>query len=112
MIKLQKIGAYAFLLGILISIIFGLISSLTNASWVQIVLIVLGLVVGLLNIEDRNISLFLIATIAFIATSTSLNSLPIIGSIFRNVLVNMIHFIAPAALIVSIVAIIRVANNK
>jgi len=109
--NLQKIGAYAFLLGILASIIFGLIYN-SSVTWVTTVLIILGLVVGLLNIEDRNISLFLIGSIAFIATSTSINALPVIGDLLRGILSNLVHFVGPAALIVSIVAIIRVANTK
>jgi hypothetical protein len=109
--NLQKIGAYAFLLGILISIIFGLLYT-SSVKWVTTILIILGIIVGLLNIEDRNISLFLIATISLIATSTSLNALPVIGEIVRNILFNLVHFVAPAALIVSIVAIIRVSNSR
>ncbi len=110
--NLQRIGTYAFLVGILIAIIFGLIPSISAAAWLSTVLIILGLIVGLLNIADRNISLFLIAAIAFIATSTSLNALPVIGDILRGILVNLVQFVAPSALIVSIVAIIRVSNSK
>ncbi|MDD4049796.1 MAG: hypothetical protein PHX47_02190 [Candidatus ainarchaeum sp.] len=110
--KLEKIGAFAFLGGILISIIFGLIYNINHPVWLSTVLIILGLVVGLLNIEDKNISLFLIASITFIATSNSINAIPVIGDVLRGVLVNLVYFVAPAALVVSIVAIIRVSNSK
>jgi hypothetical protein len=110
--KLEKIGAFAFLGGILLSIIFGLIYKMAHPVWLSTVLIILGLIVGLLNIEDKNISLFLIASITFIATSNSINAVPLIGDILRGILVNMVYFVAPAALIVSIVAIIRVSNSK
>jgi len=109
---LQKIGTYAFLAGILISIIFGLIPSVNSESWVAITLIILGLIVGLLNIEDRNISLFLISSIAFVVTSTSLSALPVIGNILNGILTDFVQFVTPAALVVSIVAIIRVSNSK
>jgi len=110
--KLEKIGAYAFLVGILISVIFGLIYQMAHPVWLSTVLIILGLIVGLLNIEDKNISLFLIASITFIATSNSINAIPVIGDVLRGILVNLVYFVAPAALIVSIVAIIRVSNSK
>ena len=110
--KLEKIGAYAFLGGILLSIIFGLIYGITHPAWLATVLIILGLLVGLLNIEDKNISLFLIASITFIATSNSISAIPVVGDIMRGILVNLVYFVAPAALIVSIVAIIRVSNSK
>lgn len=109
---LQKIGAFAFLGGILLSVIFGLIYGMSHPVWLSTVLIILGLVIGLLNIEDRNISLFLIASITFIATSNSINAIPVVGDVLRGILVNLVYFVAPAALIVSIVAIIRVSNSK
>ena len=110
--KLEKIGAYAFLGGILLSIIFGFIYSINHPIWLSTVLIILGLIVGLLNIDDKNISLFLIASITFIATSNSINAIPVIGDVLRGVLINLVYFVAPAALVVSIVAIIRVSNSK
>ena len=110
--NIQKIGAYAFLLGILISIVVGIIPSISQSTWISTVLIILGLVVGLLNIADKNVNLFLLATITFIATSTSINSLPVLGDVFRDIFRNLIHFVSPAALVVSIVAIIRVSNSK
>lgn len=110
--KLEKIGAFAFLGGILLSIIFGFIYSLKHPVWLSTCLIILGLVIGLLNIEDRNISLFLIASITFIATYNSISFLPLVGDILKAIMINLVYFVAPAALIVSIVAIIRVANSK
>ncbi len=111
--SLQKIGGYAFLLGILIAIIFALIPGLDGTSWVPFVLLILGIIVGLLNIEDKDIGLFLIAAIVLIATSaTPLNTLPIVGPMLSRIVLNFVTFVSPAALIVSIVAIIKVANTK
>ncbi|HRT02701.1 MAG TPA: hypothetical protein P5513_02030 [Candidatus Diapherotrites archaeon] len=110
--NLQKIGAFAFLVGVLMSIIFGLIPGISELQWIYILLIILGIVVGILNISDKNLSLFLLAVLTFIATSTSLNMLPIIGTVIRNINTNLLHFLCPAALVVSVIAIIRVANAK
>ncbi|MEI8364436.1 MAG: hypothetical protein WCF78_03185 [archaeon] len=110
--QLQKLGAFSFLAGILIAIIFGIIPSLTNLTWVAIVLMILGVLVGLLNVDDKNISLFLLAAISLVAMSTSLNAMPVIGGMLRSIIVNLVQFIGPAALIVSIVAIVRVSNSK
>ncbi len=110
---IQRIGAYAFLLGLLLSVIFALIPSINAANWVPIVLLVLGIIIGLLNIEDKNISLFLLASIVLIATSaTPLHTLPLVGSFLQKLILNFVNFVMPAALIVSIVAIIRIANSK
>ncbi len=111
--SIQKIGGFAFLLGILISIAFALIPGLDATNWVPFVLLILGIIVGLLNIEDKDIQLFLIASIVLIATSaTPLNTLPVVGSILNRLIINFVTFVSPAALIVSIVAIIKVANTK
>lgn len=110
---IQKIGVYTFLLGLLLSIIFALIPSVTGTSWAAVVLLVLGFVVGLLNIEDKDITPFLLASIVLIATSaTPLHTLPIIGNLLEKVVLNFANFVSPAALIVSIVAIIRIINSK
>jgi hypothetical protein len=109
--NVQRIGGISFLIGILIAIIFGVIPSLRNLTWAAVVLMILGVIIGLLNISDRNISLFLIASIAFIAMSTSLNALPVIGQMLSAILTNMVHLVGPAALVVSVVAIVRVANS-
>jgi len=110
--QLQKFGAFSFLLGILIAIIFGIIPTLRNVTWVVVVLMILGILVGLLNVEDRNISLFLLAAISLVAMSTSLNAMPIIGDMLRAIMNNLVQFVGPAALVVAIVAIIRVSNSK
>ena len=110
--ELQKFGTFSFLAGILIAIIFGIIPSLTNLAWVAIVLMILGVLVGLLNVEDKNISLFLLAAISLVAMSTSLNAMPIIGDMIRSIIINLVQFVGPAALIVSIVAIVRVSNSQ
>jgi len=110
--QLQKFGAFSFLAGILIAIIFGIIPSLRNLTWVAVVLMILGILVGLLNIEDKNISLFLLAAISLVAMSTSLNAMPVIGDLLRAIIINLVQFVGPAALVVSIVAIVRVSNSN
>jgi len=110
--QLQKLGTLSFLLGILIAIVFGIIPGFRNVTWVVVVLMILGILVGLLNVEDRNISLFLLAAISLVAMSTSLNAMPIIGGMLRSIMNNLVQFVGPAALVVAIVAIIRVSNSK
>ncbi|MBT4597225.1 MAG: hypothetical protein HOC95_04580, partial [Candidatus Diapherotrites archaeon] len=70
----QKIGSYAFLLGVIIALIAGIVAAADaimgsamlagSAGWIALVLVILGLIVGFLNIKDKHITDFLIATIA------------------------------------------------
>ncbi|MDD3244591.1 MAG: hypothetical protein PHU47_00385 [Candidatus ainarchaeum sp.] len=110
---IQRLGAYAFLIGILFSIVFAIFPSLTGVTWVTLILLLLGILIGLLNIEDKDIIPFLLAAIVLIATSaTPLGTLPLVGAFLHRVVVNFVSFVSPAALIVSIVAILRIANSK
>jgi hypothetical protein len=61
---LSKIGFWAFIIGLILAIVGGLVAH-DNAA-VVVILIVLGLVVGLLNVTGKEIMLFLVATVALI----------------------------------------------
>ena len=50
---IRKIGGWAFLIGIIIAIIAGIIGPIDKT--VTIVLVVLGLIVGLLNITEKEV---------------------------------------------------------
>ena len=65
----QTIGSWAFILGVLIAIIAGLAAAMVveYAAMITLVLIILGLIVGFLNINDKETQPFLVATIALMA---------------------------------------------
>ena len=80
-----------------------------TGSWAYFVLAVLGLIVGLLNITDREVVRFLVAAIAFMVTFQSLggiaDAMPLAGAFLVSFfgLVNV--FIAPAAAVVALSAL-------
>jgi hypothetical protein len=109
--KLSRIGAVAFLTGLLFCIILALIPIHTIT--VTIILLVLGLIVGFLNIKDKDTNQFLLASIVLIATSaTPVGDLPVIGAFLQRTIFNFASFVGPAALVVSIYVIIKIANFK
>ncbi len=74
--KAQNIGEYAFLGGILVAIIIGIFASML-IEFIPILLALLaimGLLVGLLNITEKELPNFLIASIALLAIPTALTS--------------------------------------
>ena len=106
------IGHYAFLAGLIIAIIVGLIPALRGdlSIWIMMAL---GLIVGLLNITAEEVNSFLIAAVALIiASSASALSLSVIWTGLTSILGNVIIFIAPAAIIVSIKSIIALAKER
>jgi hypothetical protein len=114
--EFDRLGEWVFILGVVIAIISGLAyqaMDATSASYITVVLVILGLIVGVLNIKDKEIFNFLIATIAIVAVgAANLNQIPIIGSYLGYMVLNIAAFVAPAALVVALKAIYGLASNK
>lgn len=119
----SKYGEWAFLLGVVIALIVGLFSSQLepNTGVVFGVLALLGLVVGLLNITEKEINSFLIASIALLASSSALASLtelftrlsiPQMGVWISGFVGALGVFVAPAAVIVALKGIYALASKK
>ena len=123
----QKIGVYAFLLGIIIAIIVGLLATYaatslgaTTLGVTTTIVVVLGLIVGFLNISEKQITPFLIAVIALavsgIAAGTASlgfinNAIPTLGTLVTNVVGNITIFVVPAGIVVALKAIWDMASQ-
>ncbi|MEM4248433.1 MAG: hypothetical protein QXH80_04120 [Candidatus Nanoarchaeia archaeon] len=108
---LHRIGHYSFIAGILIAIIVGLVPQLRGdvAIWIMVVL---GIVVGLLNITAKETVGFLVASVALvIGASASALSLAVIWVGLTTILGNIIIFVAPAAIVVAIRTVIALAEK-
>jgi hypothetical protein len=100
-----KVGFWAFIIGLVLALVGGLIAP-HNAT-VVVILVVLGLIVGILNITGRETMLFLVATIALIVASGAFAPLSIgsIGAKLDDMVRLIATFMAPAAVVASIKAI-------
>ena len=121
----QKVGSYAFLLGVLIAVIFGIVAvvaaDLVNgmAGIVTLVLVVLGLIVGFLNIHDKHISDFLIAAIAIAMIGGTAGGLialdsvlPGLGAILVNIVLGIQALVVAAALVVGLKKIFSLSKEQ
>ena len=84
--------------------------------YVLLVLVVLGLIVGFLNIKDKQVVNFLIAAIALMAVGTanliSINmAIPMLGTLIQSIVQNIAAFVAPAALVVALKEVYNIANK-
>ena len=75
----EKVGRYAFFLGLIISVIFGLAATagaLTGAwpAWIVALLVVLGIVVGLVNVTAKETHSFLLGTVALLLVGLGLSA--------------------------------------
>lgn len=105
----QKVGSWAFLLGVIIAVLAGIAAAAAvgypGVEYVPLALVILGLVVGFLNIADKEVQKFLITGIALIAVGipgTGLMEIPYIGIYLSKILVLVSVFAAPAVLVVSL----------
>ena len=108
----NAIGAWAFLIGVILAVVLGLFqSSLGGAIWIPIVLVLIGLIVGLLNVGVGDTNAFLIASLALVIVafmgSSVLSVIPQIAAILSALMV----LIVPAAVIVALRAIFVIARD-
>ncbi len=114
--KQSSVGNWAFLLGVLIAIIVGIFGNVF--SWVGLVLLVLGLIVGFMNIKTREVTGFLIASIALLAVSSAAGLteidmlLPSIGTYVASIVSALVAFVAPAALVIALKEIYMIAARE
>ncbi|MFH1222555.1 MAG: hypothetical protein V1492_05735 [Candidatus Micrarchaeota archaeon] len=124
-----KYGEWAFLLGVLLALIVGLFSTYLPGMasvYILAVMVLLGFVVGFLNVSEKETMAFLIATIALLSVISSWGPVAAVittvatqvglgtyGALLvaklANVLAMLASFVAPAALIVALKQIYELA---
>ena len=102
---LPLIGFWAFIVGLAIAVIAGVVAPQNDI--VILVLIVLGLVIGFLNITAKEMMLFLVAVIALVAVGNVFSPLTAanIGKYLGNMLGYIATLMAPAAVVCAIKAL-------
>jgi len=106
----SKIGRWAFIIALILAILAGLIPSLGVNPAVAWVLVILGLIVGFLNVTDKETTAFLVATIALLLSAGTLG--PLLGNaMVKDVLANIVKVAGPAAFIVAIKALYAAAQD-
>jgi len=106
--KRETIGKWAFIIGLVIAILAGL---LFQPGWALWVLAILGVIVGLLNITAEETRSFLLASIALTLSATALNTLPVIGTAFSYVLPFVVAFVAGGMIVVALIDLFRTARK-
>ena len=112
--KHNLLGAWAFLIGVVLAIVIGVFNAqLGNdtATFINVLLVIIGILVGLLNVGSKDITTFLFAGIALVIVSnmgqSSLNVIPVVGDVFSALLTIFV----PATVIVALKAVFSVARD-
>jgi hypothetical protein len=110
-----KIGVWSYIAGLLIALLVSIFSAGKLEPWSVGTLAILGIIVGLVNIAESEVTRFLLATIAFIIAAGALSEifaqLGIPFSSLQTFMDAIIVFTAPGALLVSFKALYEVAKD-
>lgn len=108
------IGSWAFLIGVLLAIAMGLYSGLSGkvvGSGFTIILVVIGLLVGLLNVTGKESMPFLLSGLVLIISTTF--GVGVVKDIVAlpDILLAMLTIFIPATIIVAIKNVFSIAKN-
>lgn len=99
-------GKYAFLIGLILAVLAGIVPLGAYSSVVVSIIVILGLLVGLINISAKETMPFLIASVVLVLVagfgSAALANVAYVGLYLRNILGMLMTLIVPAAIIVSL----------
>ena len=111
----NMIGSWAFTIGVVVALLLGFLSSMFSAGaqqWLGIALVVIGIVVGLLNISGSETHQFLITAAILVFVSGS--GAGVLGSVWMPLASAfqylMILFI-PAAIVVAVKSVFALARD-
>ena len=120
--KTEKAGEYLALISIIIAVLAGLAAPVVvpaTQGYIAALLVVLGIIVGLTTITEKEVTAFLIATIVFIVVAsaggafTSIDAVAApVGAVLNAIVANIGTFAMPAAIIVGFKAIYSLATRK
>lgn len=112
-VKLKLVGKWTFLAGLLIAVLASFLTGYETT--VALVLFFLGLVVGFLNISEKDSSKFLIGNIALltggIASMSAISMLGLVSAYLVAILGSFVAFVSAAALVVAIKVIFETGKD-
>ena len=107
----KKIGNYSFIVGVIIAVVLGLAAPRLGetADWLWSLLVVLGLVVGFLNVSGKETKEFLWVTVALVVVAFagsaqigSWSNVQLIGAYLKGIFDSILAFVVPASVVVAL----------
>ena len=103
------IGGWAFIIGVIVAVLIGLFGAL-NPLWVGI-LVVLGLIIGFLNVTSAESTDFLLAAVALVIVAAFGRDVMSSIAILTNVLEAIMTLVVPTTVIVALKSIYSLARS-
>jgi len=111
---MEALGKWAFIIGLIIAAVAAFIPGYTGI--ILLILFILGLVIGFINIHEKNVMKFLVAIVTLlvlgVASINALDVLQIVNVYLKLILGNFIAFVSAAGLVVAIKAIVETSKSK
>jgi hypothetical protein len=103
----ETIGRVAFIVGLVISVLAGFV---TLDATLYAGLVVLGFIVGFLNVTGEEVQRFLLGTVALMLVASSLNT--VLGEVIGGIISAFTAFVAGAALLVALKEIYTITKSQ
>lgn len=105
------IGKAALLIGLILAVVAGVIQETYEIPYTILILVVLGLIVGFINIAEKNVATLLLAIVALtVVGNATLNVIPAINTYLIAILTNFLAFVGAAGFVVALKAILQVSK--
>jgi hypothetical protein len=103
---LVLVGKYAFLIGLILAVLGGIVPLGTYSSVVVSLIVIIGFIVGFVNIKAKETIPFLIASVVLVLVAgygvAVLANVAYVGGYLRNILGMLMTLVVPAAIIVAL----------
>ncbi len=112
---MQKFGRWAWIIGICLAVVLGIVTTAAQSQVIQAILVILGIVVGIINVTGSESKDFLFAASALLLASylgANAFTLTIFNGSLDAILSSLTYFVAPMTIIVAIKAIYAVAKDQ
>jgi len=107
-----NMGRWAFIIGLIIAVLLGFVTF----TYASLILVILGLIVGFLNVSEKESTNYLVAVIAMIVIGIAgLQALTVLGTLYswiQTVLTSFTTFVAAAGVVVAIKALFETAKGE
>jgi len=117
----QKIGHYSFIGGVIVAVVLGLVPAATLGAasvWLASLLVILGLIVGFLNVTGKETKEFMLVAVVLIiaafagGASDKLGGVQVLGPYLAGIFSQILAFVVPATIVVGLKDIWALGQNE
>ncbi|MAG47238.1 hypothetical protein CL617_01415 [archaeon] len=111
----RSFGAWAFLIGVILAVIIGLTSNGNLTGTTASVLVILGLIIGFLNVTSNESQKFMLAGVVLVIVSnfggSVIGNVAAVGTYLGGTLDAILVLVAPATVIVALKSVFELARD-